>query len=272
VREVVLGPDEDDDEEERQALKQHRAILLTRSHAEFFILVARPQSATDGGEAPVDILEARIPIHFVVTDPVAFAQRSAAPERLLKVLGESELAKLGCSSGAFALLAEKSGEAVVELEQRIQASADAHGLGVKVLDVNIADFHPPIEVQKAFRAETAAIEDRESERLKQLAYAARRRPETEGLALAELEQARSYAMRKKLLATADAERFGALRALDRASPHAFRALRLLRGLEEAYSGPQRRVILARGEAGSVDIDLGEKISADDLGVGEGGGK
>jgi regulator of protease activity HflC (stomatin/prohibitin superfamily) len=271
VREIVLGPDEDEHAAETGG--RRRANLWTKAHAkegEFFILVARPpEAAGDAREAPVDLLAARVPVHFIVSDPVAFARGAIAPEKFLKALGEGELAKLGCSRGLFDLLGSGAATATHELERRIQAAADEHKLGIRILDVSLADLHPPVEVARAFHAETAALEEREAQRLAELAYAAKLAPETRGRARADLDQARSGATRRKLLAQADASRFGALLALDRAAPSAFRTLRMLQGLADALGGPGRKIIVARGPRGAVDVDLGEKLSAEELGLGEG---
>ena len=277
VREVVLGPDDEDEPEAPPNARRH-ADLWTRAHrkqSEFFILVARPRgsgadASADPSEAPVDLLEARIPVHFVVADPVAFSRGAVAPERLLKVLGEHELAALGCSHGVFDLLGPGSEAASSELLARIQKSADEHALGITVLDLNLSDLHPSVDVAAAFQAETGALEDREAQRLKELAFAAKLKPDAVGQARNILDQARTNAARRRLLADADSGRFGALLALDRAAPHAFRELRMLRGLEEALSGPQRKIVVSKGARGMVDVDLADKFeAASDLSPGSG---
>src|SRR5262249_2592057 len=123
---------------------------------EFLVLV--PRQGAEG----TDLLAAGADVRFLVGDPQQWALGSSQPEALLKALGERELARLGCSRDLDSLLRPGPGAAARELQAEIQRSADAHGLGVRILDVSLEDFHPPVEVAPSFHLETGAIEERDA--------------------------------------------------------------------------------------------------------------
>jgi membrane protease subunit HflK len=266
LRSVVLG-DDDDEDEKSNAKRRHRAIVWTKAHAkdEYLILVARPASGAGDGRAAVDVLAASVEVQFVVSDPMQFSRGAVAPEALVKAFGERELARLGCSKSLFALLGPERAQAAAELQRAIQASADDHHLGVRIVDVGLEDLHPPVEVASAFHAETGALEEKEARRLQGLEYAATLKPRAESEARSIRDRARAEAAEKAVLAEADASQFGAAFALDRAAPHVFRSLRLLRAIDEALVATGRKIVVPHGTfPGAVEIDLGDKVNFNEL--------
>lgn len=249
IRTVYLGADEHDEDEH---VGRHRVALWTEAHAkdEFLILVARP-----GG---VDLLAARVSVHFVVTDPVLWASGSATPETLLEVLGERELARLGCSRSLDALLGAERAAAAEQLRDEIQKSATERGLGVRILDVGLEDLHPPVDVASAFHLESNANEEKEARRLKGLGDAAGVRPDGERQARSIRERARTEAAQKLRLARASGEAFQTALALDRAAPRVFRELARLRAIEEGLAGGGRRIVVPSRV--TTEIDLTDKIT------------
>ena len=69
------------------------------------------------------------------------------------------------------------------------------------------------------------------------------------------------------LAKADAARFEQLRVLDRVAPRLFRISRVL---EELAAGAAGKRVIVIGRPGKVvtDLNLQEKLSADDIGLGQ----
>jgi membrane protease subunit HflK len=258
VRTVFLGaPDDEDD----GAAPRQRVELWTRVHAkdEYLVLVARSASAEDANAASlVDLLAAGVAVRFVVSEPLEWSRQAVAPEALLKALGERELARLGCSRSVDALIGPERGDAARELKTEIQASADVHRLGVRILDVELEDMHPPVDVASAFHLEMGALEEKEARRLAGLGDAALARPSGEGEASAIRARAETASAQRVRMARASARAFEASLALDRAAPHVFRDLARLRAVEEAFAAGGRRVVVpGRVQA---EVDLSEKIT------------
>jgi regulator of protease activity HflC (stomatin/prohibitin superfamily) len=270
VRTIVLGGDEEQHEHDRRPGRLGKAVLWTKAHGdkdEFLLLVARPDRA-------LDLLEAHVTVSYVVAKPVSFARSAVAPEKFLQALGERELARLGCSHDLDALVGPGRDQAAVDLAARIQESADRHELGVRILAAGLEDVHPPARVAKDFHAIAAATADSAARRLQGKADAAQLAPRAEAEARGLAGRARNDAAQRRLLATSEAQRFRAALELDRASPRAFRTTRFLRTLEEALAAmPGRRFILPAGSrGGSIDVDMGEKLSTEDLGLDTGSKK
>ncbi len=258
VRTTYLGAEEHDDED---PTTPHRAALWTRSHAddEYLILIARGDGETPGGRAvSVDVLCARVALCYFIVDPKPWVLGLAAPEALLKAIGERELAKLGCSRSLEKILGPERGRCVTELQDEIQRAADAAGLGVKVVDVGIEDVHPTHEVAASFHLESAAVQDKEARRQDALAEAAASRLNGAREARAIRERARIDADRKKAVALAAAADFEAQVGLERAGPHVFRDLARLRALSLGLALGGRRVVIP-GD-GKIYVDLSEKIT------------
>jgi regulator of protease activity HflC (stomatin/prohibitin superfamily) len=124
-----------------------------------------------------------------------------------------------------------------------------------------------VEVAVAFHAEFKALEDSEARRLEGREYAARVRPQALEKARAIRERARTSAVQRTLAATGDAARFGAALALDRAAPRIFRPLTVARAIEQVLALPRRRFVVPPGATqGILDLDLGDKLMQDDIGI------
>jgi regulator of protease activity HflC (stomatin/prohibitin superfamily) len=252
VRTVHLGVEEA--EEEEGAVSRKRAALWTKAHAKDEFLVLVPRQGSEG----TDLLAAGADVRFVVTNAEEWALDASQPEALLKALGERELARLGCSRDLDSLLGPGRGAAAIELAAEIQKSAQAHKLGVKILDVGLEDFHPPVEVAPSFHLETGALEERDALCQKARGDAAGARPSGESDASGIRARAVTDAAQKVRLARASAEAFHAALCLDRAGPHVFRDLLRLGVLEEALARGGRRVVVPRRV--QAELDLSDKLN------------
>src|SRR5262249_51456971 len=143
-------------------------------------------------------------------------------EALLRALAERELALVACGIDLERALGPERGALGKDLRGRIDEAARKRGLGVDVLDVGLEDVHPPLARAAAFEIETTALFLSDARRLAGAADAARAGPR--GLAEAEAIRLRAAAVKetRERLARAEAERFLALRELERGAPRAFR--------------------------------------------------
>ena len=232
-------------------------------------LVLLARSLEDQGEAsvtPVNLLVASANVHYQIDDPDRFVRNVAEPEEILEVLAERELSFLLSGEDLDALLRQR-GRHAAELQRRLQAATNGFELGVLILGTPLTDLHPPIEVGAAFEAVTVAQERSLATILEARAHAARIGPrsrvEASNIALA----ARIKAASQLGLAKAEAHRFDALRALDRAAPGVFRMTRLLDTFTAGAAG-KRKVIVGTRSKLVTDLDLQEKVSVEAMGLGE----
>lgn len=260
---------------------RERAVLWTERHdaedddhhghardlgedADMLVLLARRGAE---GEDAVNLLATAATIAFRVRDPRAFATAVDDPRALLGCLAERELSFMLSGSDLDELLVER-GPLAATLRARLQAAADDLGLGVEVTSAYLTELHPPPEVGRSFEAVTEALEQREARILEAAAHAARLAPAARAEADRVRDAARVAARGRVALARADADRFAAQRLLDRAAPGVYRMHLLLRALADG-SGDARKVVVGRGADVTTDLNLEERISAEQLNLGAG---
>ncbi len=226
------------------------------------VLIARESTGPSAG-TPVNLLSASATVHYSIADPRAFRREVQDPAALLEVLAERELCSLLRGEDLDALLRERGAHAA-RLREALRARAAA--FGVRVESASLTDLHPPVEVGEAFEAITVAQERREAERLTAEVEAIRTVERARAEAARIVADARARAAARVALARVDAARFAGLRALDRAAPGVFRTSRLLEGLVRGAAG-SRLVVLGRTDGVQTDLDLQEKVSVEEIGLG-----
>jgi membrane protease subunit HflK len=267
--------DSEEGEEGEEGHHHDGAILWTvsawkaedaaKAEADHLVLIARQSTRKD--ETPVNLVSAAASVHYRVADPLTFAERARDPQAVLKVLAQRELCFLFGGEDLDRLLRERPRHASA-LRDRLAKAVGPEGLdlGVKVESALLTDLHPPIVVGEAFEESTAAIERAQAEVLR----ARVRRVQLEERSRTEANWIRAKALldaaERVALAEADAGRFGAIRALSAAAPELFRLTRLLEELAEGARG-KRKVILGNPSA-VTQLDLQEKISSEELGLGQ----
>ncbi|MCO5167819.1 MAG: SPFH domain-containing protein [Planctomycetes bacterium] len=253
---TVLWTERHDAEDDRPAGRDEDADML--------VLLARRGAE---GEDAVNLLATAATVAFRVRDPRAFAASVDDPRALLEALAERELSFMLSGSDLDELLVER-GPVADALRARLQAAADDLGLGVEVTAAYLTELHPPPEVGRSFEAVTAALEEREARILDAVAHAARVGPAARAEAARVRDAARVSARGRVALARADADRFAAQRLLDRAAPGVYRMHLLLRALAHG-TGDARKVVVGRGADVTTDLNLEERISAEQLNLGAG---
>jgi membrane protease subunit HflK len=262
------GDDHDhhDHEDERESvLVWNESGHVDADHDDVLLLIAREQDGDDG-TTPVNLLGASATIHYEVKDLASFARGVEDPHALLTALAERELSFLLSGADMDQLLRDR-GEQARELGERLQAAADAHGLGLKIVHASLTDLHPPVEIGSAFEEVTVALEESHAQVLAAEIDAARLLPRSRVDAQRKVLEAALASRRKVALARADAARFAALADLDGKAPSLWRLSRLLDRLA-AGAADRRKVVLGRPGAALTQLDLQEKVSAADIGLGE----
>jgi hypothetical protein len=261
---------------------RERTVLWTEAHAkddhheedegedaDMLVLLARRGDPARGDDASsaVNLLATAATISYRIVDPRAFATRVDDPRALLECLAERELSFMLSGADLDELLVAR-GARGADLRARVQAAADALGLGVQVTAAHLTELHPPPAVGPSFEAVTAALEQREAAVLDARAHAARVGPAARAEAERVRQAAHVAARGRVALARADADRFEAQRLLDRAAPGVFRMDLLLRALADA-TADARKVVVGREADVETDLNLEEKVSAEQLNLGAG---
>ncbi|HWD92408.1 MAG TPA: SPFH domain-containing protein [Verrucomicrobiae bacterium] len=139
------------------ALTNQNTILWTVTHAkeENFLVANRDQNAsaaaTNDVEAvkstpPVSLLTVSIPVEFQITNVLDWAYKNENATNLLQDLATREVVRYLVSADFMDIMSRERGVAADALRSRIQAAADEHQLGAKIIFVGLQDIHPPQKV------------------------------------------------------------------------------------------------------------------------------
>jgi membrane protease subunit HflK len=138
------------------ALVNQNTILWTVAHAkeENFLVANRDQSltSTNAIEAavkstpPVSLLTVSIPVEFQITNVLDWAYKNENATNLLQDVATREVVRYLVSADFMDIMSRERGAAADELRTRIQAAADEHHLGAKIIFVGLQDIHPPQKV------------------------------------------------------------------------------------------------------------------------------
>jgi len=211
-----------------------------------------PPGAGEFLTGDLNIVRARGVVQFRVADPIAFVLRSSDRDRLLASLTEASLARALASRTIDAPLRSGRPEVARAVQSDLARSADALGLGVAILGVNLTDARPPIEVEPAFAEAQSAQAERDRRVVEAKGLAASTRPAAIAAARASTDSAHARASRSGEWARARAARFLALLAeADRS--RALTVRRLYRdALGELMPRVRRKVLMTPEEP----VDLG----------------
>ncbi|HNQ89271.1 MAG TPA: protease modulator HflK [Verrucomicrobiota bacterium] len=249
--------------------EHQRVLIWTKTHAkeEFDMLVAsREQQTTNlvSGEqtVPVNLLAVNVPVQYQIRDLEAFAYHHANAHELIQRLAYGEVTHYLVSVDIDDIMAAGRLKAADDLRRRIQARADAYGLGVRILFVGLHGIHPPVKVAPDFEKVIGAIQDKEATNLYARAYMATNLPVARGMAARTVNEAESFRLRTVSAAIASAERFTNQLDAHAASPEVYRLRAYLDTLGRALGQTRAYVIASTNQHGVVTLNLEDKLRKD----------
>ena len=152
-------------------MKEERFVLWSQGHpGETNFLVANrlqvSQEVTNevAGKRtpPVSLLTVSVPVQFQITNLVDWAYNNEDAPGLLEGLGTREVVRYLVGADMGELMSHGREEAAQTLKQRIQAAADQHSLGARIVSVGLGDLHPPVKVAPEYEKVVGAIQTKEA--------------------------------------------------------------------------------------------------------------
>ena len=217
----------------------------------------------DGGAAlAVSMLAAEIPVYFRVSNLYDFAYRHANARTELKALATREVVHFLARSDFNRILGAGRAAGADVLQRRIQASADAHELGIRIAFVGLQTLHPPLEVGASFNEVVGASEEMHQRVLEMEAYATQLKPKAEGQQIALVSGAEAYRQERGAVAQAESERFLKQLLAYRACPSMFVLNSYLDVLENEGAATRKYVVATTRGSEVFILDLQEKMRPD----------
>jgi membrane protease subunit HflK len=211
---------------------------------------------------PVSLINVSIPVQFQITNVLDWAYNNANPASLLQDLATREVVHYFAGVDLNDLLSHLRQEAAQELSTRIQAAANEHRLGAKIVFVGLLDIHPPIKVAEDYekvvgaeQTKLAAILDAQAEAIRTNALAGAR-------AFTTTNVAEATRLRLEVSAFAHAALFTNQIPAFEAAPSVYRQRAYFQTFADATANARKYILLVTNTQDIVIFDLEDKIRAD----------
>lgn len=245
---------------------------VAHSKEELLLVGNKHQGSAQGPEGeerrtpPVSVLTVSFPLHFEISDLVAWAYNHEAPAQLLRDIATRRVVTHLAASDIGEVMASGRLQAAEILRQAIQDEADARRLGVKVNYIGLQDIHPPVAVAPEFQNVVGAIQKKEAAILNARADAIRTNAIADANAFQAVATAESFKQRAEVNAVARSALFTNQIPAFRAAPSVYLDRAYLQTLVRATRETRKYVLLTTNTQDVLQFDLEEKVGRDLLDI------
>jgi modulator of FtsH protease HflK len=111
---------------------------------------------------PVSLLTVSIPVQFQITNLADWAYNNEDAPALLQDLATHAVVHYLASADMNEIMSHTRLEMAQVLADQIQAAADQHKMGAKIVSIDLEDLHPPVKVAAEYENVVAAIQKKEA--------------------------------------------------------------------------------------------------------------
>jgi len=232
--------------------------------------------AASSDSVPVNLLTVSIPIQYRINNLTNWVYETDNAVSMLRKISMRQVTRYLIRVDIKELMGPGRTKAQMELKEVIQQQANDMNLGAEIVFVGLQDIHPPVGKNEQSKGSGGVAENyekvnvawlhSETNRLGALQYKAGRVPQTRGLAVELVANARSESTNKVTLAKAEAERFSHQISAFKAAPSVYKTRSKLETFQQATRGA-RKYILSDTENGDIiNLELQDKLRSDLLDV------
>jgi membrane protease subunit HflK len=223
-------------------------------------------SAANNGEiskvAPVGLIDVSIPVQYQITNVLDWAYQNADPTNLLQDLATRVIVHYLAGVDLNMVLSHGRLAAAAELRDRIQAAANEHRLGAKIIFTGVQDIHPPVKVAEDYEKVVAAAQQKIADTNNAVAASVRTNALAGAQAFAAVNQAEAARRQTELSAFARAALFTNQLAAYAAAPSVFRQRAYYQMFPEATANTRKYILLVTNTQDVIIFDLEDKIRED----------
>lgn len=248
-----------------------RAVLWTVAHSkEDNFLVANREPAAAGATnqvagkrtPPVSLVTGSIPVLYQITNVVDWAYQNEDAPSLLQDLGTREIVRYLAGADLTELMSVGRLEASQTLAQRIQAAADEHHLGARIVQVALADLHPPVKVAPDYEKVVAATQLKEAKILAARADEIKTNALAGAQAVTLIDTAEGDAVSRQVAAIARAGLFTNQIPAFQAAPSVYAQRSYLKTFSRSTANARKYLLLTTNTHDVIVFDLQESIARD----------
>ena len=188
-------------------------------------------------------------VKFKITDPIKYVLQVEKPDLNLKELATAALTQEIVSMSVDEVLTKQKMELSIRAAQEVQKRADAIGLGVQVLAIEITNLQPPREVKDAFDMVTSAYVKNETLIQEAKRYREKVIPEAIGERDSLIQKAKSYKAERIAQASSDVALFNGVIMEYKKNPKILRERVYREKVEKIMKKVGDTVLLPAGDRG-----------------------
>jgi len=189
-----------------------------------------------------NIVDIEFEVVWIINDPTKYLFNLKDPEGTIRAVAESAVRDIAARSKLMPILSTERGAIGKVLEEEVQATLQSYDSGITVVRVNLLKSDAPEEVKDAFRAVTAAQQERDRLQKEADAYSNKVTAQARGNAAATAEQAKAYATQVVNVAEGDASRFTSIFQEYIKAPEVTRERLYLETMEQVLGGMKKIIM------------------------------
>jgi regulator of protease activity HflC (stomatin/prohibitin superfamily) len=249
------------------------AVLWSVAHTKeenFLVANREPSSlqetnATGGKRTPpVSLLTVSIPVSYQITNVADWAYNNEDAPSLLQDLGTRAVVRYLAGADLTELMSRGRWEAGQQLVSQIQAAANHHQLGARIISVGLQDLHPPVKVAQDYEKVVGAQQMRLAKILEARADAIRTNGVAQGQAVTILNNAHADQVAREVGAVAEAGLFTNQVPAFRAAPSVYVQRAYLQTFARATANARKYILLTTNTHDVLTFDLTESVASDIL--------
>ena len=254
------------------ALTNQNTILWTVQHAkeENFLVANHEQyllstnDTTASATPPVSLLTVSIPVQFQITNVLDWAYKNENATNLLENVATREVIRYLSAADFNDIMSRERAAAADALRDRIQAAADKHDLGARILFVGLQDTHPPQKVAGDYEKVVGALQTKQASILSARADDIQTNALARAAATNMVDIAEGNSTNTVIQAFAKAALFTNQIPAYQAAPSVYLERAYLQMFARATPNARKYVILTTNTHDIVQLDLQDKIREDIL--------
>jgi regulator of protease activity HflC (stomatin/prohibitin superfamily) len=211
---------------------------------------------------PVSLITVSIPVDYQISSVMDWAYRNSQPTNLLADLATREVVRYLASVDLNEIMSQTRLEAADILRDRIQAAADQHTLGVKIVFVGLQDIHPPTKVAGDYEKVVGAGQSRLAAILNAQALAIRTNALAGAMAFTTTNVAEAARQQFVVESAARAALFTNQIPAFEAAPSVYRQRAYFQTFAAATASARKYVVLVTNTSNVFIFELEDKIRED----------
>jgi regulator of protease activity HflC (stomatin/prohibitin superfamily) len=225
---------------------------------------AATNTVTGRRTPPVSLISVSIPVQYQITNLAAWAYNNEDAPSLLQDLATREVVNYLVSADMNEVMSHGRLEAAQLVLDHLQAAADEHQLGARIVFVGLQDIHPPVKVAPEYEKVVSAAQTKEAKILAAKADDIRTNALAQSQATNVLNRATADGIARQIGALAQAGLFTNQIPAFEAAPSVYAQRSYLQTFTRATAGARKYVLLTTNTYDVLQFDLQERIREDIL--------